>query len=112
MLPGPIPNANALPHNAERYKYLSEAITFMAGKFRMMGMAMHEIEVKMFGGGNVIGQSVQQNSDRWIGTVNIQAAQALLETESLAIKTGCVGGNMGRKILFNTYTGDVLHRYL
>ena len=112
MLPGPFPSLSLVTQGAERYKYLSEAIPLMADKFRRAGVAMNEIEVKLFGGGNVIGQSNRENSDRWIGSVNIQAAQELLKTESLTIKTGCVGGDKGRKIIFNTNNGEVLHRYL
>ena len=73
---------------------------------------MGDVEVKVFGGGNVIGLSNLENSDRWIGTVNVQSAYALLELESLKIKSRSVGGNRGRKILFNTHTGDVMHRFL
>lgn len=111
MLPGPAPAGGTLAQNADRHKYLSEAIPFMASKFRRLGV-VHEIEVKMFGGGNVIGQSEDRDSNRWIGSVNIEAAKVLLDAESMAIKTGCIGGSTGRKIIFNTYTGYVLHRYL
>ena len=112
MLPGPLPNPDSMPVHADRYKYLSEVIPVMAEKFRRLGGAMGDVEVKVFGGGNVIGLSNLENSDRWIGTVNVQAAYALLELESLKIKSRSVGGNRGRKILFNTHTGDVMHRFL
>ena len=112
MLPGPIPMGSNPPQNAERYKYLSEAIPMMADKYRRLGVLAREVEVKMFGGGNVIGQFEDRDSARWIGSVNVEAAKVLLEAVSMSIKSGCVGGNLGRKILFNTNTGEVLHRYL
>lgn len=112
MLPGPLPDGSTLQDRPERFKYISEAISFMLVKFRTVGAPIHEIEVKMFGGANVIGFHEDEAARRWIGTVNTQAARALLEAESMSIKTGCIGGTSGRKIFFNTQTGEVLHRYL
>lgn len=113
MLPEPKDDRlRATKDHPERFKYLSEAIPFMAERFRMLGIVSHEVEVKVFGGGNVLGLEESDQRRKLVGNVNIDIAQAILKAESLSIKAGNVGGEVGRKILFNTQTGEVLHRFL
>jgi chemotaxis protein CheD len=96
-----------------RFKYLSEAIPFMAAHFRNLGIPPPAIEVKMFGGGNVTPhQPCDEHSERLIGNANIHTARHLIEAESLILKATNVGGQCGRKLLFNTRTGEVRHKYL
>jgi chemotaxis protein CheD len=96
-----------------RFKYLSEAIPFMAAHFRNRGIHPPAIEVKMFGGGCVTPHHpCDLHSECLIGNANIHTARQLLEAESLVLKAVNVGGLCGRKLLFNTQTGEVKHKYL
>lgn len=96
-----------------RFKYLSEAIPFMAAHFRNLGINATAIEVKMFGGGNVTPHHpTDAQSERLIGNANIQTARKLLAAESLVLKATNVGGRFGRKLSFNTQTGQVMHKHL
>jgi chemotaxis protein CheD len=95
--PGPQEPGQAIPG---RFKYLSEAIPFMAAHFRNLGIHSSAIEVKMFGGGNVTPHALSEaHSER-------------LTAESLILKAANVGGHFGRKLLFNTQTGEVMHKHL
>lgn len=94
------------------HKYLSEVIPIMAAKFAGAGLNPGEVDVKIFGGGNVISPSEDTPSSRWLGNVNVETARALLNEAGYQIKASNVGGRRGRKILFNTQTGEVLHKHL
>jgi chemotaxis protein CheD len=109
MLPEP---KHDLEDEEERFKYLSEAIPFMAARFRFLGLAPHEIEVKMFGGGNVLGFDDSDQAKKLVGSANVDTARQMLFRESMAVKAGSVEGDCGRKIVFNTQTGEVLHKFL
>ena len=85
----------------ERFKYLSEAVPHMAAQFAMLGVAPSEVEVKLFGGGNVIGSKDGDHPERWLGNVNVQTARELLEAAGFNVRAANVGGDRGRKILFD-----------
>jgi chemotaxis protein CheD len=101
------------PHTPGRFKYLSEAIPFMANHFRKLGIPPHTIEVKMFGGGNLTAHDRPTGrSGMPIGSANIETARQLLAAESLTLIAANVGGLLGRKLIFNTQTGQVMHKHL
>jgi len=96
-----------------RFRYLTEAIPFMAAHFRKLGIGPQAVEVKMFGGGNVTPHNrAGERSQMLIGNANIQTARQLLAAESLTLRAANVGGILGRKLTFNTQTGEVMHKHL
>jgi chemotaxis protein CheD len=112
MLPEPRLVTPAGTVDPQQFKYLSAVIPTMAARFKGAGIDPTEVEVKIFGGGNVISPNEGTPSDRWLGNVNIEVARTLLLQQRLHIKASNVGGRRGRKILFNTQTGEVLHKHL
>ena len=64
---------------------------------------------KIFGGAAII-----QTSPNFIniGSRNIDIAIKILEEKKIPIVAQSVGGNLGRKIQFNTHTGEVRMRYI
>ena len=90
------------------YKYVSLAIPAMLEVFRSHAVAPEEIEVKLFGGANVLVSLGEGGAAKTIGAFNIQLARQLLLTSNLRVKRCHVGGEVGRKLLFNTDTGEVL----
>jgi chemotaxis protein CheD len=111
MLPRPKGRTRLGPEDPERFRYLSEVIPAMAARFRNAGMRPAEIEVKLFGGGNVI-RVEEALEGKGLGHVNVDVARELLDQESLLVRAANVGGTRGRKIIFNTATGEVLHKHL
>ncbi len=93
------------------YKYVSNAIPAMVAVFHRACLQPHEVEVKIFGGANVIVSSAA-NGRVGIGSTNVHHARMLLLQEGFQIKAANVGGLRGRKIIFNTLTGRVLHKHL
>lgn len=114
MLPQPRSHSkeSAGSHSREHFRFLSHAIPSMIDHYLRAGIKPEGIEVKMFGGGNVINLGGDPSGERWIGSANIAAAKRLLAAASLRVKAENIGGERGRKIVFNTHTGEVLHKLL
>lgn len=111
MLAAPQPHEPVRPTDPLRFRYVAVVLPAMIGAFRRAGLRPETIEVKLFGGANVIGES-HSTDPHWIGGGNIATARRLLEGADLVISAENTGGRRGRKILFNTGTGEVLHKYL
>jgi chemotaxis protein CheD len=94
------------------FKYVCYALPAMVEAFRRAGVTAFEIEVKLFGGGNVLPVADDGRAAVAIGPANIRMARLLLERSRLRVLAANVGGTQGRKIRFDTYTGEVLHKHL
>lgn len=94
-----------------RFRYMTEALPAMLDAYRRAAILPQTIEVKIFGGGNVIGES-HAKDPQWIGGANLTIARRLLEDAGLTVVAENTGGRRGSKILFNTATGTVLHKHL
>ena len=89
------------------FKYVDSTVNYMVEKIRTMGIVFENCEIKVFGGAEVI-MSVQPNRKRLsVGRQNIQEANRLLESLGIVPKAADVGGKHGRKLYFNSHTGDV-----
>ena len=95
-----------------RFRYVNQVVPIMCGYYQDVGAKPGEVEVKLFGGGNVINIAAEPSSDRWIGSANVRMARELLRRNGFTIHASNVDGSHGRKILFNTGTGEVLHKHL
>lgn len=112
MLPHPHARNRTSIAPAERFRYLSHAVPAMLEKFLLLGLAPDELEVKIFGGGNVMHLDPAPPKAHWIGSINVAMAHRLLHAARLRIKAEQVGGSRGCKIAFNTRNGEVLHKFL
>ena len=112
MLPKPRNGEAISETDDQRFRYLSLAIPAMSDRFRHAGIQPGQIEVKLFGGSNLINMAGAPSNDIWIGSANVALARTLLDERHLRIRAENVGGTRGRKILFNTQTGEVLHKHL
>lgn len=97
-----------LPHNRGDggFKYVGEAFDYMLGRFALAGIERHEIEVKLFGGSEILPHSVA-GSVLTVGRQNIEVAKGLIEREGLKLCAESIGGEQGRKIHFYTHTGEI-----
>jgi chemotaxis protein CheD len=90
-------------------KYGNVAIEKLIEKMLNMGSKKNNLNAKVFGGGELLGSD--KNTLR-IGQRNIRVAEMMLGEHKIPIIASSTGGNQGRKILFNTSTGEVRHQYL
>ncbi len=88
-------------------KYGNIAIEKLLEKMFFMGSKKSNIVAKVFGGGEVIETKNQQFH---IGERNIQFAWEQLKELNIRVVSSSVGGKNGRKIIFNTETGEVKQR--
>jgi chemotaxis protein CheD len=101
----PLWNGQGLPSP----KYGNIAIEKLLEKMINMGSAKSNIIAKVFGGGEVIDN---QQSHFNIGKRNIDIALHILEELRITVISSSLGGKLGRKISFNTLTGEVSQKYI
>lgn len=90
-------------------KYGNFAIEKLFEKMIGLGCKKSNLKAKVFGGGEVI------NNDSnifQIGTRNIELAQSTLAEYGIPIISSSVGGKNGRKIIFQTDSGVVNHKFI
>ena len=107
MLPHtPAKLAATLSRSAGR-RYVDYAIRDLARQFDALGASRNEVEVKLFGGGDVL--VMVGNSNRpTVGKLNAEVAVKVLAEEGFAVSASSLGGKRGVNIHFNTRTGEVL----
>ena len=90
-------------------RYGNIAITKLIEKMITNGSLQKNIVFKVFGGGEVI---ENQSSQFDIGKRNIELAMKTLKDLGIRVLSSSTGGKKGRKIIFNTYTGEVMHKFV
>lgn len=79
--------------------------------FSKLTISLSDCKIWLFGGAHLLCRE-NPSSGISIGEKNIIAAHEILAKHSLKIEGECVGGNRGRKILFNTWTGEIKRKFI
>jgi len=90
-------------------RYGNIAIDKLISKLEGLGSLRANMKAKVFGGGEIIATNINQFM---IGERNIRIAKDLLHEEGIPITGSSTGGKLGRKIIFNTQTGEVRQKYV
>jgi len=107
MLPhSPAKTTASLTRSAGR-RYVDYAIRDLARQFDALGARREEVEVKLFGGGDVL-VMISSSTRPTVGRLNSEVAMKVLADEGFAIIASSLGGKRGVNIHFNTATGEVL----
>jgi chemotaxis protein CheD len=104
--------ANSSVTRAVGRRYVDFAIRDMARQFDQMGADRSEIQVKLFGGADVLLVNDPSSSRPTVGRQNYETALETVEAEGFAITAQSLGGTKGLNIKFNTKSGEVLLRRL
>jgi chemotaxis protein CheD len=92
---------------ADGYRYVDFSIRYLAQQFDALGVDREELEVKLFGGADVL-PLLRERADRpTVGALNCQAAVSVLAEEGFTVVASDLGGTRGRRIHFHTTTGEV-----
>jgi chemotaxis protein CheD len=111
MLPNyPANSGTKLPIPAAR-RYVDFTIHDLLRQLDALGVRRGEIEVKLFGGGDVLLVTTAASRPT-VGRMNCESALKVLEDEGLAVLASSLGGNCGLNLQFHTGTGDVLLKRL
>ena len=94
-------------NSTELYKYVDSTFEKMLQSFRELNIEKEDLEIKMFGGGDVIATQHERKNPKTIGRQNIMAAIQSIEKYDLSVTTSDVGGKQGRKIIFLANTGEI-----
>lgn len=90
------------------FKYVTHSSKYMLKKLENMGIMREEIDVKLFGGANVL--DMISGDTRTVGTANIEKARELVKILNLKVTAEDTGGNRGRTIYLVSHKGDVFVR--
>lgn len=93
----------------ESPKYGNVAIAQLFQTMLECGAKKEDLICKIFGGAEVLGE---KNSVFNVGQRNIELAFKMVSELGIPVVSSSTGGKQGRKILFNTATGEVLQKYL
>jgi len=88
--------------------FVDYSIEKMLEEFYQLGISGNDIEVKMFGGAKMLMPHETSTVNMSIAQENIDAARDAIQAAGLKLLTYDVGGQWGRKLIFNTDTGEVL----
>jgi chemotaxis protein CheD len=111
MLPSYPVTGTAKLTTAVGRRYVDFTIRDLAQQFDSLGAQRGEIEVKLFGGGDVL-LVVNPASRPTVGKMNCDAALKILRDEGFNVVASSLGGNCGLNIQFHTGTGEVLLKRL
>jgi chemotaxis protein CheD len=107
MLPHfPVKQTLTMTRSAGR-RYVDYAIRDLARQFDALGAQRDKVEVKIFGGGDVL-VTVSDTAGPTVGRLNSEVAMKVLEEEGFYVSASSLGGKRGVNIYFNTQTGEVL----
>ncbi|MCF8232978.1 MAG: chemotaxis protein CheD [Bacteroidales bacterium] len=90
-------------------KYGNIALQRLIEQMLSLGTKKTNLVAKVFGGGNVL-ESMGPNQN--MGQRNISVAFQMLEEYAIPVAANSIGGELGRKIIFETHSGKVRQRYI
>lgn len=93
----------------ESPRYGNVAISQLYKRMLELGAQKDDIVCKIFGGAEVLGE---QTSVFNVGQRNVELAMKIIMEMEIPLVSSSTGGKQGRKIHFNTGTGEVLQKYL
>ena len=94
------------------HKYVDCAFSYMKQKFLSHSMNQDEIEVKLFGGAEILLPHDHKKGIITVGEKNIKVAKQLIKAEGFKIIASATGGTAGRKLFFLPHTGEVYLKQL
>jgi len=115
---GVLPRSPQVSSLAEGHRYVDFSIRYLAQQFDALGAGRDELEIKLFGGADVLppigcktSRAAGGLNRSTVGALNCRAALEVLAEEGLRVSASDLGGVRGRRIHFHTGTGEVLlHR--
>ena len=105
---GVLPRSPAGATGPEGHRYVDFSIRYLAKQFDALGAVRRELEVKLFGGADVLPVHADRSAIPTVGGLNCQAALEVLAEEGFRIAASDLGGVRGRTIRFDIATGEVL----
>jgi chemotaxis protein CheD len=96
----------------ESAKFVECSLRTMVDRFKQSGVELRELETRIYGGACMFSTRPLAEGAISVGKQNITTAQKLIDREGLKVVSSDIGGVQGRKIVFNTATGEVMLKRL
>ena len=109
LLPEP-PAEGPPPADEEAFRYVSVTVRAMLRAMEQRGLALDSLEVKLFGGADVLTVIPRATRPRTVGAENVAVARRVLAEYGIEPMSTDVRGRRGRKLYFRTQTGEVFLR--
>ena len=93
----------------DKFRYVDTSLVAMLQELQRCGVPAGRLDIKLFGGANVL---TKISKERAVGSMNWKQAEKCMEKFSLALRARDVGGEAGRRILFETVSGEVFVKLL
>jgi chemotaxis protein CheD len=94
------------------YKYVDYCIRDLARKFDELGAHRSEVQVKVFGGADVLLGEAETLARPTVGSLNCDSALDVLGAEGFQVIASSLRGKSGLTIQFNTGNGEIRLRRL
>jgi chemotaxis protein CheD len=94
------------------YRYVDYCIRDLARKFDELGAHRSDVQVKVFGGADVLFCETETLARPTVGSLNCDSALDILGEEGFQLKASSMRGKSGLTIQFNTGNGEIRLRRL
>jgi chemotaxis protein CheD len=91
----------------EPFRYVDSSIAAMLRLFDRHGIRKNALEVKLFGGADILASGKNGFREMTVGKQNFLRAKQIINREQLNLLAYDVGGTRGRKIFFHTQSGVI-----
>ena len=112
LLPRCPANSSGTMSRATGQRYVDFCIRYLARQFDELGAIRTQVQVKLFGGADVLPVNSTPTSKPTVGKLNCEAAIEIARSEGFEVAASSLGGTCGLNIKFNSRTGEVLLRRL
>ncbi len=104
------PGADGREHLPEdAFRYVDSSLEAMLREFRVRSVPAARLEIKLFGGANVLETISAKHA---VGSLNWQQAHLSLGGLNLPILAQDIGGDVARRLIFETGSGEVFVKQL
>ncbi len=93
----------------DAFRYVDSSLEAMLREFRVRAVPAARLEIKLFGGANVLETISAKHA---VGSLNWQQAHLSLDTLRLPILAQDIGGDVARRLIFETGSGEVFVKQL
>ncbi len=92
---GVLPRCPPGIRGADGHRYVDFSIRYLAEQFDALGVCRQEVEIKVFGGADVLPVSASRHAKPTIGALNCTTALEVLEAEGFRVAASDLGGTAG-----------------
>lgn len=96
----------------EAFRYADCSVFMMAEAFSRFDIKPQETEASLFGGAKMMPNKHDRDHNFFVGRQNVDTAVRVLDYYHLKLTASDVGGSAGRRITFNTGTGEVVRQFI